>query len=228
MATEIAADGQGKDNIQIYKEYDPNAGRDLLVVWAETDSDAVKVLIDPETKLPISMHLIRTSSLGNAVKDFDHIYFDEEPPAGIFDFVIPENVQVVDMDKLDNLEDDPNYGIATDNLSKQEVAELLAKKYWDATIRNDFEEVKKLRPAMNLEKAKEAVKRYQGSQPVELLEIGTLADQYGCAIGQVLPCIVRHQDGTVKQYKLIIKFRQINGQSSAIIAGFYGMPQEVK
>jgi hypothetical protein len=68
---------------------------------------------------------------------------------------------------------------------------------------------------------------YKGFYAVELIEIGKLTDQYGCAIGQVLPCVVRHRDGTIKQYKLVIKFRKIDGRESAIIAGFYGMPQDV-
>ncbi len=228
LAAKIADELKGNDNISIYKENDPNTGEDSLVIMAETDSDAIKVLIDPETKLPTSIHIIRTSNLGNAVKDFDEIYFDEDPPAALFDFIIPEGVTVVNTDEVDRLEDDPDSGIEVGNLSKQEAAELLAKTYWNAIINDDFAEAKKVRPALNLKQAKEVNERYQGSRAVELIEIGVLADQYGCMVGQVLPCVVRHRDGAIKQYKLIIKLRQINGQNSAIIAGFYGMPQEIQ
>ena len=227
LATKIAGE-KDLGGIQISRETDPNTGRDSLVILSESKENSIKVLIDPETKLPTSMHFIHTSNFGNFVKDFDEISFDEEPPAGLFDFVIPEGVTVINTEEMDKLKDDPNYGIACDNISKQETAELLAQKYWDAAIKNDFSALQKVYPVSNLEKAKEVLKRLYGSAPVELVEIGKLADQYGCGIGQVLPCTVRHQDGTTKQYKLIIKFRNINGQNSAIITGHYGMPQEIK
>jgi hypothetical protein len=82
-----------------------------------------------------------------------------------------------------------------------------------------------------LENAKKIFKSYfstNDNPPVELVEIKELGVEYGCAIGEILPCIVRHQDGTLREYKMIIKFRQIEGRTSCIVEGHYGMSQEVQ
>jgi hypothetical protein len=128
LAAKIAAEKDYHNSqMSIHKHVDPNTGKDLLVITAQSNETDIEILVDPETKLPMSMHIISTKILGNFIKDFDEIFFDQEPPAGLFDFVIPENVLVVDMDKTDKLEDDPNCGITVDNMSKQDAAELLAK-----------------------------------------------------------------------------------------------------
>ena len=64
--------------------------------------------------------------------------------------------------------------------------------------------------------------------PVELTDIGQLYVEHSCGPGKVLPCIVRFEDGTLKEFKIIIKFRDIEGQSSCVIAGHYGYPTEIE
>jgi len=219
------------NKIQIQREYDPNFAKEMVVIFTEDKNNALKITIDPDTKLPINLHVIRTANFGTFVKDFDQIIFDEEFPEGLFSFTIPEGAVVINQDEGEGLENDPNLGIALDGLTKQEAAELLAEKYWHSVINSDFEELKKIRPAYNLEKAKKVLEIYfslKDNPPVELVEIGELGKEYGCAVGDILPCIVRHQDGTFKEYKPIIKFREIDGKASCIITGHYGMPQKVE
>ena len=215
------------EKIEISKEYDPNNNKELLVFDVRSDTD-IKIYIDPDSKLPVRMHIIRANSFGTFIRDFDEIYFDEEPPAGIFDFKIPEDATVINKDESEE-RDDPNTGIVMDSLSRQQAAEILAENFWRAIIKDDFEELQKSYyvPETKIEKVKEVFAKYFNPRPTEFIRIGELADQYGCTIGQVLPCILRHQDGTVKQYKLIIKFRSIDGTESVAVDGLYGMPQDV-
>lgn len=44
----------------------------------------------------------------------------------------------------------------------------------------------------------------------------------------MLPCIIKFEDGSRKEIKIIIKFRDMDGKSSCVIAGHYGYPVEVE
>ena len=62
---------------------------------------------------------MKTTNYGNFIKDFDQIIFDENPPEGLFSFTIPEGTIVINQDESNELDNDPNYGIALDGLTKQ-------------------------------------------------------------------------------------------------------------
>lgn len=229
MTNKLINETENDSQILIRKENNPDTGDDVLIISSQGEN-VTETYIDLKTKLPTEIHIISTTQLGNEIKDFDQIIFDEEPPIGTFEFIIPQNAAVLNIDQIGSLEDSPDYGILVNNLSKQEAAELLATQYWDATIRNNIEELKKLAPAMNLNDAEKATSNYirSNTKIVELIEIGTLVNQQGCTPGQILPCTIRHEDGTIKKYKLVVELRQIDGQESMIMTGFYGMPQEIK
>ena len=62
----------------------------------------------------------------------------------------------------------------------------------------------------------------------ELIEVGRLYIQPGCGIGKLIPCRIRYKDGSLKEWKLIIKTRNIDGLPSCVIAGFYASPVVVE
>jgi len=52
--------------------------------------------------------------------------------------------------------------------------------------------------------------------------------QPGCGIGKLIPCRIRHKDGSLKEWKITIKRRNIDGRPSCVIAGYYGAPVEIE
>ena len=58
----------------------------------------------------------------------------------------------------------------------------------------------------------------------ELIEVGRLYIQPGLGIGKLIPCRIKYKDGSLKEWKLIIKQRNIDGRPSCVIAGSYASP----
>jgi len=220
------------EHIKVYTESDPETDKEVIVVWAESKTNEWKIVIEPETKLPISMHCLRSEQTGQVIKDIDEIYFDEDLPEGIFDFTIPNDALVVNQDELNEFENDPNYGISTEGLSQQEAASMIAEEYCRAIIDFDLERVRKIYPGAGLRKGEKVRalfdRVFENNKPVELIEVGQLYWQRGCAIGPVIPCIVKFEDGAIKELKIIIKFRQIYDKESCVIAGMYGLPCDIE
>ena len=98
-------------------------------------------------------------------------------------------------------------------------------------IENDLEKAKKVCPSISLYSAEEVEKihhKYFGdSLPSEFLESGKLYVENGCGLGEILPCILMFDDGRKREIKIIIRFRNIEGKSSCVIAGHYGYPAKI-
>jgi len=75
--------------------------------------------------------------------------------------------------------------------------------------------VEQLRAGANAEDWKQ---KYSINPPKALVEIGEVYYQEGCSIGPVVPCTIRFEDDTVRDIKMVIKFRE----SSCVIAGTWG------
>jgi hypothetical protein len=209
-------------DIKIYHESDPQTGKSLIVVLYEGPGETWKGFVDPETKLPLRLYCLRKNNrLGSIFKDIDQIEYDLDLPEKIFEFEIPEGAQVVNMDERNKALSDPRYGISTEGLTEQQAAEEIVTQYWNAIINMDLTAARKLCPSLDMNKAPDSV-------PVEHVENGKLYIQPGCGIGKVIPCIIKYEDGSLKEWKLIIRKRSIDGLPSCVIAGFYGSPVEIK
>lgn len=73
-------------------------GKPVILVTIETDNGLLESIVDPDTKLPISMNFkpkgdLQPGQLGQSMEDFS---FNEPLPEGIFDFEIPEGAQVIE------------------------------------------------------------------------------------------------------------------------------------
>jgi hypothetical protein len=222
---------KSESNVKVYREAASSGGKNLIVAISE--NGGWKIFIDPDTKLPVGLHCLKDKNQpGDFIKDFDEILFDEELPAGIFEFQIPEGATVSDIDDEEKRLSDPNNGISTEGLTEQQAAEQIAGQYWQAIIAKDFEKVKKLSPGTNASYSNEEVeKKYQkyfGDYfPSEYVESGKLYVEHNCGLGKVLPCILKFENGRKKEMKIIIKFRNIDGKSSCVIAGHFGYPVEI-
>lgn len=200
--------------IEIDHEVDAETGQTLIVVYFEMAKEARRIYIDPETKLPIRIVGLENGHLGAIFKDIDYVEYNVELPEGIFDFEITDDMIVVNMDNIMKQINDPQNGISGEGLTEREAAEKIVTEYWNALIVGDDEIARKLSPAQP--------KILDGSQLTELEEIGKPYIQNGCGIGKVVPCRLRFTDGSLKEVKLIIRFRNINNQPSYTIAGTWG------
>ena len=118
-------------------------------------------------------------------------------------------------------------------MTEQEAAEQIASEYWQAIVEEDLVAAKKVYPSTTANRSDEEIKAkykevFGAYMPVALVEVGRLYVEHGCGIGKVLPCIVKFEDGSLKEFKIIIKFRKIDGESSCVIAGHYGYPVQVE
>ncbi|MHC4461614.1 MAG: LolA family protein [Planctomycetota bacterium] len=209
-------------DIKIYHEPDPETGKSLIVVISESPNETWKGFVDPETKLPVRLYCLKKNNrLGSIFKDIDRIEYNVDLPEKIFEFEIPDGAKIVDMDKEREILSDPQYGISTEGLTEQQAAEEIVTQYWDAMINMDLTAAQKLYPSLDMNKARD-------SMPIEHVENGKLYIEPGCGIGKVIPCIIRYEDGSLKEWKLIIKQRNIDGLPSCVIAGFYNSPVEIE
>jgi len=221
---------KSESNVKVYREAASSGSKSLIVAICGEGDESWKVFIDPETKLPVGLHCLKSRNRpGDFIRDFDEIRFDEELPAGIFEFQIPEGATVSNIDDEEKRLSDPNNGISTEGLTEQQAAEQIAGQYWRAIIDKDLEKAKKVYPRTNSdEEVEKKYQKYFGDYfPSEYVESGKLYVEHNCGLGKVLPCILMFEDGRKREVKIIIRFRNIDGKSSCVIAGHFGYPVEI-
>jgi len=221
---------KSESNVKVYREAASSGSKSLIVAICGEGDESWKVFIDPETKLPVGLHCLKSRNRpGDFIRDFDEIRFDEELPAGIFEFQIPEGATVSNIDDAEKRLSDPNNGISTEGLTEQQAAEQIAGQYWRAIIDKDLEKAKKVYPRTNSdEEVEKKYQKYFGDYfPSEYVESGKLYVEHNCGLGKVLPCILMFEDGRKREVKIIIRFRNIDGKSSCVIAGHFGYPVEI-
>jgi hypothetical protein len=216
----LLASQQDPDCVVIFREYDGQSNKSLIVVIWRGPTQSFKFYIDPETKLPVRMQGLENNQLGSVIKDIEQIEFNVDLPEDIFDFEIPEGAKIIDHDHNQKLLNDPQYGISTEGITEQQAAENIATLYWNALIEMDKAATRTIAPV--------SPQMVESSLLEELVEIGSLYIQPGCGIGKLIPCRIRYKDGSLKEWKLIIKARNIDGRPSCVIAGFFASPVEIE
>jgi len=95
---EIAQDLGG--TIIDYRKYDEKRGQEVIVLEVISEMINLEALIDPETNLPISIGITKSSldKSREILRYVDEIYYDDPVPERIFEFKIPEGAQVFDLD----------------------------------------------------------------------------------------------------------------------------------
>lgn len=178
---------------------------------------------DSETKLPVRFKQWTNINFQGEPEFYaEKIEYNPPLPDGIFEFKIPEGAKVVKLQqKLPEYFNDPNCGILVEGLSDEEACLTIVDDYLRALIDGDWEYLAQLRPICNAENWELKYKRNE-SWPIKVLEISRPSLQEGCTIGPVVPCIVEYSDGQIKNIKMIVKIRNIEGSKSCVIAGTYG------
>lgn len=203
-----AATGQDRVFVTCSYPYAP----DLKSWWFE---------FDLETKLPVSFkqwHNLHRK--GTPVFDAQRIIYYEDLPDEVFEFEIPEGAKIIEEtpERWDKL-NDPNAGMLAETMTQEEASVEIVRQYWQAVIVRDWELVAKLRPITSPGNWKA---KYGVNPPGGIVEIGEPYQQEGCSIGPVTPLTIKFKDGDIREIKMITKFRDINGESSCIIAGTWG------
>jgi hypothetical protein len=219
----LQASQKDPDSVVISHEYDQQSNKNLIVVITRGYKgyrQSFKGYIDPETKLPIRMKGLENKELGAIFKDIEQIEYNVDLSEDIFDFKIPQGAKIIDHDRNSKLLNDPKYGISTEGMNEQHAAETIATKYWKALINMDETTARKVSPV--------SPKMADGSVLAKLVEVGNLYIQPGCGIGKLIPCRIKYKDGSLKEWKLIIKTRNIDGHPSCVIAGFFASPVEIE
>ncbi|MBC8468316.1 MAG: hypothetical protein H8D56_02490 [Planctomycetes bacterium] len=212
----LLAAQENPERVVIFHEYDQQSKKSLIVIITRGDGQSYKFYIDPDTKLPVRVQGLEDNTLGAVIRDVDKIEFNVDLPEGIFDFEIPQGASIIDHNHDQKLLNDPQNGISTKGMTEQQAAENIATMYWNALISMDKTTARKVAPV--------SPQMSDGSSIAKLVEVGTLYIQPGCGIGKLIPCRIRYKDGSLKEWKLIIKARNIDGHPSCVIAGFYSSP----
>ena len=110
-----------------------------------------------------------------------------------------------------------------EGLSETEACKAIVQEYWLAVIDQQWETARKLRsiPLELWEDWKKA--QYETNMPVEIVEV---QQPYPQNDWMTTPVLVKVSDGSIKQSKLMVKFRIIDDVNSCVIIGNYG-PQEL-
>lgn len=225
---EDLVEGADDKGIRIRKRKDPVTGEKLYIIDIENEFNEWRFIIDGRTKLPVSMHCIRSEYPGEFARDIDEFRFDEQVPADMFEFEIPEGVNVVDLDHKKSLWDNPDYGISTEGLSKVEGAALAAEEYWQAVIDADQERLNTICPASFMDTEKIFPLIFGENKPVEFIKADQPYVDHHTGLGLITPCTIKLDDGTTKEVKIVTRFREIDDKSSCIVAGPFIMPDEIE
>lgn len=188
-----------------------------------TESQSWWFQFDSDTKLPVKFkQWLNTNFEGKPQFYATSIEYNPELPDGIFEFEIPDGAKVIKVPKkLPGYFDDPNVGISAEGLTDEEACLVLVEDYWRAIIDGDWEYLAQLRPICNVKEWEFKYKRNE-NWPTEVLEISQPSKEEDCNIGPVVSCMVKYSDGQIKNIQMVVKFREIDGNRSCVIAGTYG------
>lgn len=223
---------------------DPATGREQVTLLGSFISSlgpqSYSVKFDVETKLPIEM--TQWQNLDRRGAPFFHarrITYYEDLPDSIFTVEYPKNANRVEKEltipeSSVGLLSDPQYGIPTEGLSKEQAARLLIRQVYQALINDDYNAFRKLCPAAS--SWSDEFIRYvvhgknSQQQVVEVVKIGSICKEGHSDLGPIVavPCVVKTRAGTMRQDKVIVQFRNIGGKSSCVFHGPYGLPREIE
>lgn len=212
----MLASREDPNGVVIFHEYDQQSDKSLIVIITRGDGQSYKIYIDPDTKLPVRVQGLEDNRLGTVIRDVEKIDFNVDLPEGIFDFKIPQGARIIDLDHNLKILNDPQNGISTEGMTEQQAAETIATMYWNALIEMDKTTARTLAPV--------SPQLDYSSLLAELVEVGRLYIQPGWGIGKLIPCRIRYKDGSLKEWKLIIRTRNIDGHPSCVIVGSSSSP----
>jgi hypothetical protein len=218
---------------------DPATGQKQILVTASIESatgpQSFAIEFDAGTKLPVSMrHWQNVNRHGAPDFAFDKIVYFQDLPDSTFSFQPPPGVPfeqkplTIPEANLSMLRN-PNSGIVTDELSRDEACQKLLGHFWDAVINDDLATIRHLCPLTTSWPDKLLLEVMAEDKVVELLKIGDIEQEGQSKLGRLalVPSRVRCQDGKVREIKIVVQFRETDQGRSCVIHGNYGYSVEV-
>ena len=221
---------------------DPSTGRNRIFATCHSTKNESSwwFEFDEESKL-----LVRFKQWDNIYRqgkpdyDIQKIVYHEELPDEIFKLEAPEDAKIFEgiFPFMANISEfsklnDPSHGISVERLNKDEACRKILGQFWQAIKGHDFNLIRKLLP-ITADWEDETLVGNLGLNDeddiVEVLEIGSPSDESATDIGPVVivPSIIKCKDGKTREIKLIIQFRQIDGQSSCFVYSNSGKAREL-
>lgn len=206
---------------------DEDTGKEsIFVTCTNVDSSkSVWFQFDRETKLPVRFKQWTNINFTDKPEFYaESIEYNPVLPEGIFEFKIPMGTTVIDIRELyKKILEDPNYGLDAEGLSETEACKAIVQEYWLAVIDQNWDHARRLRsiPLEFWEDWKKS--QYEINMPVEIVEVN---EPHHDNDHITTSALIKLSDGSIKQSKLMIKFRTINDVNSCVIIGNYG-PQEL-
>jgi hypothetical protein len=190
------------------------------------DGQSFWIDIDVENKLPFRGWVWNNMDFSGAPDlNVEEIVYDPELPEGIFEFAVPAGAKVIDKrEEYAKIFNNPEYGMVIEGLNNNEACRRIVSEYWRSLIKENWERAQKLRGLPD-EIWQEWKANYAENMPAAIIEISAPveAEEYHYTAVAVK---IRMADGQLKEGKLLVRFRELDGVKSCIIVGNYG-PREL-
>ena len=113
----------------------------------------------------------------------------------------------------------PSVGMPVGELSRDQAAREIVRRYWQAILDEDWDLLEKLHPAGSAKDWQQAFGVFRMYGVKELLDVGDPQNGYSC-LGPALPCTVELETGTV-EFTMIVRFGEVEGKSSCVIVDIW-------
>jgi len=222
---------------------DADTGRDRIFAtcFSTKEDKSWWFEFDSETKLLVRFkQWVNEHRQGKPQYDIKKIIYYEELPDEMFVFEAPRDAKVlegllplIDMNLKSDKLNDPKYGMSAEGLTKDEACKKILELFWQAIINDDLARIRQLLPVVADWEDEVLISNLglnEEDDIVELLEIGHVSHETTSGLGPVVvvPSIIKCKDGKTREIKMIILFRQIEGQCSCVIYANSGKPREIE
>ena len=229
---------------KIIRGKDPATGREratlLCSLFSNLGPQSWMIEFDVKTKLPITIsNWDNLDRRGTPFFKATKIIYYEDLPDSIFKFNFPKEAQFVEKpltipESSLGLLSNPDSGISTEGLSREQACQKILRQMFEAILAEDFDELKRLCPACATwgdDLLKYVVLgKPEGERVAEIVEIRPICKEGHTKLGPivVVPWILKSKNGTMREDKQIIQFRDFGGWTSCVIHGPYGLPREIE
>ncbi len=207
---------------------DPRTGRDSVYVTFEgpalNTAHYWQIQFDLQTKLPVRAGVWWDKDYsGQPHFDYTTIEYDVPIPKDTFTWNMPQDTQLIDCRILRKLLDEnPDYGIAVDDLAAGDACKKVATEYWQAVIEQDSAKIRHLRPLAAGDNWNSLSACYQENQPAALTKIASMNHLDDPGTFAEVTCLLQTRDGKTAQSILNIEIRQTGRGKIGVVAGVAG------
>lgn len=208
--------------VTIHDQLDEATGITAIVIDVNMPKRQWRVLVDPETKLPICLETVRDDDPTEmmrrtlAVRQLSEIRYNEEPPEGIFS--LPKDALIVE-EEVDCLVD-ADSGLVADGMTREEACLELTRQASQALIDLDQARLKSLTLFFRLwppQIWEQVVQMKAAGQWVQSYEI--TGDPYREGDRWYVPTVVKGPGDNVEVQTVMIKFYDFDGVTHAFSIG---------